>query len=574
MKNEEEEPIKWVDDGAHEEGQDWYWPRHGLDISNIGTNTFLFQLYHWLDKERVMESQPWHFDGNALFLGEVQGSVKPSDIQLHELPIWTRMYDLPFKGGMHDDNVKAHGTKDCDVYTAVEKAELPYGLKGCIIREEEGENGSNEMPLKDNEGSKSTQNKSKDTNQNVENDLPIQYFTFNAGTGDFKVSNTTKPKREGRKRKGGLTILWSDVVKINVRTFSQNHIDVMVDALGEDEWRFTGVYGCPENENEHLTGNLLEKLQDSDCAPWLCGGDFNLMMTSVEKKGGDGFDEHLADFEEICRKLEEASVTEVQEARLGWRKCTGINEADKSGFKVETRIQSFFHQKENQRAQRNNVHFIKQEGGNVYEKQEQIMEVFAYYFETFFATTGEVEVESHGDFTVRSAYFEELKKQYQTAASISNEDHSGVWLRLGKESEIVTHMLLGCSKAKMIWYLSPLRLDGDQAQCGSVRDWVQDKLKTIVDIRWRSLFWSLAAWSIWLRRNKWIYEGKKLDLNVVIQRAIGSSNEFDEAFKDHQGDVVAATCQTMCGEFEVKVAEALAVWHTLGIEHLKLGLGM
>ncbi|KAL2898755.1 Alanine--tRNA ligase [Bienertia sinuspersici] len=117
----------------------------------------------------------------------------------------------------------------------------------------------------------------------------------------------------------------------------------------------------------------------------------------------------------------------------------------------------------------------------------------------------------------------------------------------------------------MIWYLSPLRLDGDQAQCGSVRDWVQDKLKTIVDIRWRSLFWSLAAWSIWLRRNKWIYEGKKLDLNVVIQRAIGSSNEFDEAFKDHQGDVVAATCQTMCGEFEVKVAEALAVWHTLGI---------
>ncbi|KAL2898753.1 Major capsid protein L1 [Bienertia sinuspersici] len=135
MKNEEEEPIKWVDDGAHEEGarlvlglvgkiwtkrrinpkafsdamKNLWQPRHGLDISNIGTNTFLFQLYHWLDKERVMESQPWHFDGNALFLGEVQGSVKPSDIQLHELPIWTRMYDLPFKGGMHDDNVKAVG---------------------------------------------------------------------------------------------------------------------------------------------------------------------------------------------------------------------------------------------------------------------------------------------------------------------------------------------------------------------------------------------------------------------------------------------------------------------------------
>lgn len=62
-------------------------PNHDIDISNIGKNTFVFQFYHWRDKQRVMEGQPWHFDNHAILLGDIDWNVKPSDMYLYELPI-------------------------------------------------------------------------------------------------------------------------------------------------------------------------------------------------------------------------------------------------------------------------------------------------------------------------------------------------------------------------------------------------------------------------------------------------------------------------------------------------------
>uniref|UniRef100_A0A803MKH0 Uncharacterized protein n=1 Tax=Chenopodium quinoa TaxID=63459 RepID=A0A803MKH0_CHEQI len=58
---------------------------------------------------------------------------------------------------------------------------------------------------------------------------------------------------------------------------------------GNDEWRFTGVYGHPEDENKYKTSVLLESLKGSDDKPWLCGGDFNLMLHLGEKISGRSF---------------------------------------------------------------------------------------------------------------------------------------------------------------------------------------------------------------------------------------------------------------------------------------------
>lgn len=49
-------------------------PSQGLDISSIGDNTFVFQFYHWRDKQRVVEGQPWHFDRHTLLLGDIEGN--------------------------------------------------------------------------------------------------------------------------------------------------------------------------------------------------------------------------------------------------------------------------------------------------------------------------------------------------------------------------------------------------------------------------------------------------------------------------------------------------------------------
>lgn len=50
---------------------------------------------------------------------------------------------------------------------------------------------------------------------------------------------------EGRKRKGGLALLWSDTVELCVRSFSLNHVDSIITNPSLVEWRFTGFYGHP-----------------------------------------------------------------------------------------------------------------------------------------------------------------------------------------------------------------------------------------------------------------------------------------------------------------------------------------
>ena len=94
---------------------------------------------------------------------------------------------------------------------------------------------------------------------------------------------------DGRRRKGGIAILWKEGWDVTLGSLSANHIDVTI--LMEDgiKWRFTGVYGHPESDNKGKTGRLLCSLYNDEGLPWLCGGDFNLMLWSSEKQGGADF---------------------------------------------------------------------------------------------------------------------------------------------------------------------------------------------------------------------------------------------------------------------------------------------
>lgn len=44
-----------------------------------------------------------------------------------------------------------------------------------------------------------------------------------------------------------------------------------------------------EEENKHKTGALMRSLYENQSLPWLCGGDLNLMLWSIEKQGGSDF---------------------------------------------------------------------------------------------------------------------------------------------------------------------------------------------------------------------------------------------------------------------------------------------
>uniref|UniRef100_A0A803MT15 Uncharacterized protein n=1 Tax=Chenopodium quinoa TaxID=63459 RepID=A0A803MT15_CHEQI len=99
-------------------------------------------------------------------------------------------------------------------------------------------------------------------------------------------------EEEGRKRRGGLAMLWKSVVVLNMKSFFANHTDVGIDDKVIGAWSFTGIYGHPEEENKFKTGLLMEELYEDKVTPWLCGGDFNLILIACEKKGGDNFKVH------------------------------------------------------------------------------------------------------------------------------------------------------------------------------------------------------------------------------------------------------------------------------------------
>uniref|UniRef100_A0A803KPX1 Uncharacterized protein n=1 Tax=Chenopodium quinoa TaxID=63459 RepID=A0A803KPX1_CHEQI len=89
--------------------------------------------------------------------------------------------------------------------------------------------------------------------------------------------------------------MWKSTVDVVVNSYSKNHIDVEINSNRQDRWRFTGIYGHPEDENKYKTGLLLKGLWDNQGRPWLCGGDLNLMFQSSEKMGGWGFSSEEAD---------------------------------------------------------------------------------------------------------------------------------------------------------------------------------------------------------------------------------------------------------------------------------------
>lgn len=87
-------------------------------------------------------------------------------------------------------------------------------------------------------------------------------------------------------RKGGLALFWNKNSKVNLLSYSKNHIDVKVSLdEGVKEWRFTGFYGEPEASRRHLSWEVLRALIPKSNLPWLCCGDFNEIVSNTEKSG-------------------------------------------------------------------------------------------------------------------------------------------------------------------------------------------------------------------------------------------------------------------------------------------------
>ncbi|KAH9717651.1 reverse transcriptase domain-containing protein [Citrus sinensis] len=85
---------------------------------------------------------------------------------------------------------------------------------------------------------------------------------------------------------GGLALCWSSEVHVNISSFSNHHIDAVVQSENGKYWRCTGIYGHPETQQKQHTWTLFRRLASLSDLPWLCFGDFNEILDPREKNGG------------------------------------------------------------------------------------------------------------------------------------------------------------------------------------------------------------------------------------------------------------------------------------------------
>ncbi|CAM8965691.1 unnamed protein product [Rhodiola kirilowii] len=81
-------------------------------------------------------------------------------------------------------------------------------------------------------------------------------------------------------RSGGLALLWSDDVEVNLVSYSASHIDVKVGCSAD--FFLTLFYGSPKVQERRESWELLRRLKKDPEIPWVVMGDFNEIAFSWE----------------------------------------------------------------------------------------------------------------------------------------------------------------------------------------------------------------------------------------------------------------------------------------------------
>jgi hypothetical protein len=98
---------------------------------------------------------------------------------------------------------------------------------------------------------------------------------------DFKIVNPSNG------RSGGVILFWKKEVMIQQIFSAPNYIDVRVVESANKVWRLIGLYGEPRWQDKYKTWDKMRELKAQYDLPWAIIGDFNEIMFSYEKDGGN-----------------------------------------------------------------------------------------------------------------------------------------------------------------------------------------------------------------------------------------------------------------------------------------------
>ena len=83
--------------------------------------------------------------------------------------------------------------------------------------------------------------------------------------------------------RGGLALFWPNDIQVDIQSFSDSHIDAIIDHGVDDAWRFTGFYGNPDTASREDSWSCLKTPSTQFSLPWICMGDFNEIILAEEK---------------------------------------------------------------------------------------------------------------------------------------------------------------------------------------------------------------------------------------------------------------------------------------------------
>uniref|UniRef100_A0A803P0Y7 Reverse transcriptase domain-containing protein n=1 Tax=Cannabis sativa TaxID=3483 RepID=A0A803P0Y7_CANSA len=230
-------------------------PGRGLYVKELDPNLFLFQFYHEVDIERVIEGSPWTFDRVPLIFERVKPGVNPRWLQF----------------GM--------GTKQGSSSTSAIGPTVSSVLLGTFGGGKQAEiiQGSPSMRLQHvGVDHPSISNNGKSHEMREPN---MEEFNVNIVEGD---------SNEALGQAGGLALLWKEKKEATLLGFSNNHIDAVVFSPNNREWRLTSLYGEPDRSRRQHTWNLLRTLSNHSSLPWCVIGDMNNTVRHEDKRGEDG----------------------------------------------------------------------------------------------------------------------------------------------------------------------------------------------------------------------------------------------------------------------------------------------
>uniref|UniRef100_A0A803PSL9 DUF4283 domain-containing protein n=1 Tax=Cannabis sativa TaxID=3483 RepID=A0A803PSL9_CANSA len=246
-------------------------PGMEMFVKKLENNRFLFQFYHEIDIQRVINGSPWTYERMQLIIQRLPVGGDPYDVRLNNLDIWVQIHDVKL-GCMTEGTV-----------CGVDQITKPYGDFMGVLPQKNHKNIGAQWLCVPKGGSRRW------LTATMNLDISLEY------EGCFVV--------EANGRSGGLVLFWKNEEEVNVDSFFTNHIDSLIQFEGYGKFRFTGLYGEPNRSLRRNTWQLLWTLYARSKEAWCIMGYFNNVLHNSEKIGGNPYSTWLIEgFKEVTQQ--------------------------------------------------------------------------------------------------------------------------------------------------------------------------------------------------------------------------------------------------------------------------------